>query len=567
MGIEIRIIIQDVFWVQEILKRYRLKEGRKKKKGISHKNGGDILKKKVQVFLVLFFGWILLVFSYGFIDDEKVHGGNELIPILLEAQEIKFTQDTGFPFVDRNNRIQVPLRVVLERAGARVTWDQENRIAIAEKENRKLEIPIDKDYIFKNGERIQNDTQSMIIDGRTFLPIRIVMEALGYEVIWEHAIRTVKIYEVGVYKKTLGVQEKAMEIEDAQGIYILKDLEELKKALLENFSFKGIRLLLRYGGNFEELQEEIKEVVAKGVYESHVPFLLENWSYRISGVDRNLEIEFQFVYDDSNYHTKVNAQEEFAAALSQEIYERKTSINLIYKGDLEQEAIENTILAILDNDMYLKLTIENYSYELATSMGISALKFAIRYETNPSQENFVDETVKKILDKMMGEELEASMINEHEKVKRIHDLVLSRLSYTDDTKFGNAFSALFYGKTTCEGYAMLTYKLLKGAGIENRIVTNEDHAWNLVRIYDQWYHVDTTWNDGIKKNEGFYKYFNLTDAQIRTSRNYIAVEGIVSNTDYREELERWIASDKGVYEDILEDLKKNQEYLPLRGYE
>lgn len=41
------------------------------------------------------------------------------------------------------------------------------------------------------------------------------------------------------------------------------------------------------------------------------------------------------------------------------------------------------------------------------------------------------------------------------------------------------------------------------------------HAWNLVKIDGNWYHVDTTWEDG---NPG--KYVSLTDDEMRKDHKW-----------------------------------------------
>lgn len=117
--------------------------------------------------------------------------GDEGVQVSLNGNYVAFTSNTGIPFIDASNRTQVPFRQSLEEFGAIVNWDQNNRTAIAERNGIEVKVPIGADYIFKNGVKIPNDTAALIKDGRTYLPIRAVLEAFGADVKWNSAEQTV----------------------------------------------------------------------------------------------------------------------------------------------------------------------------------------------------------------------------------------------------------------------------------------------------------------------------------------------------------------------------------------
>jgi hypothetical protein len=128
-------------------------------------------------------------------DDKDTHTASSAINILAIDDYVKYDRSYGFPFIDENSRTQVPFRITLENLGANVSWDEENRTAIAELNNIKVNIPIGESYILVNGKKVQNDTNSLIKDGRTYLPIRKVMESFGYTVGWDGLTQTVLISE------------------------------------------------------------------------------------------------------------------------------------------------------------------------------------------------------------------------------------------------------------------------------------------------------------------------------------------------------------------------------------
>lgn len=104
--------------------------------------------------------------------------------IFVEDKSVVFNQKSGYPFVDANSRTQVPLRSVAEASGATVSWDANKRMAIVKNKYATLEIPIGVPKIYKNGYPMYNDTSAILKDGRTYLPIRKVLELMNYEVVW-----------------------------------------------------------------------------------------------------------------------------------------------------------------------------------------------------------------------------------------------------------------------------------------------------------------------------------------------------------------------------------------------
>ena len=90
-------------------------------------------------------------------------------------------------------RTMLPIRFVAEKLGAAVDWIQESKTAVVELGDIKISIVIGESFATVNDERIELDSQSFVQDGRTFLPIRFVMENLGADVLWHNDTQTVII--------------------------------------------------------------------------------------------------------------------------------------------------------------------------------------------------------------------------------------------------------------------------------------------------------------------------------------------------------------------------------------
>ena len=109
-----------------------------------------------------------------------------------------------------------------------------------------------------------------------------------------------------------------------------------------------------------------------------------------------------------------------------------------------------------------------------------------------------------------------------------HDYIIDNCEYDFEAaemdeiedKASSAYGALVEGKAICEGYSRAFKLLCNELGIEcvNIFGTDDDenHMWNGVKIEDEWYQVDVTWDDNEdeQKNITRYLYFNLDDEKM-----------------------------------------------------
>ena len=118
-------------------------------------------------------------------------GATQTVGVTIDGQAVAFDDTYGYPFLDEAGRTQVPFRVTLESFGCTVSWNNDTRTAIAEKDGVVVEVPIGQAYILVNGRQVPIDTTSLIQGDRTYLPIRAVLEAFGAYVTWNNDTRQV----------------------------------------------------------------------------------------------------------------------------------------------------------------------------------------------------------------------------------------------------------------------------------------------------------------------------------------------------------------------------------------
>ncbi|MCL2218074.1 MAG: copper amine oxidase N-terminal domain-containing protein [Defluviitaleaceae bacterium] len=98
----------------------------------------------------------------------------------------------GTPFVDpATSRTMVPLRLITDALGADVSWLNETRTVTISRNGVNLFLSVDAP-LFIAGE---NMGTPMIIDGRTFVPLRYVSEVLEAYVLWDGGARAVYVFE------------------------------------------------------------------------------------------------------------------------------------------------------------------------------------------------------------------------------------------------------------------------------------------------------------------------------------------------------------------------------------
>jgi len=120
------------------------------------------------------------------------------VGVKIDGTDVVFTESSGSPFIDSNSRTLVPLRVTMESCGCVVAWDNENSKAIVYKDGVTVVVPIGENRIFINGVPSSIDTAAIILNSRTYLPIRSVLEAFNSEVGWDGASRTVTVALHGI---------------------------------------------------------------------------------------------------------------------------------------------------------------------------------------------------------------------------------------------------------------------------------------------------------------------------------------------------------------------------------
>ena len=116
-------------------------------------------------------------------------------------------------------------------------------------------------------------------------------------------------------------------------------------------------------------------------------------------------------------------------------------------------------------------------------------------------------------------------LSDYEKELYIHDKLAQSVTYSDLEDLPRAYHTaegpFLENIGVCDGFTKTLQILYDQLGIDSIIVLgvldDNPHAWNLVNIEDNWYHVDLTSSRSIIEETGIitHAYFNLSDERMK----------------------------------------------------
>ena len=161
----------------------------------------------------------------------------------------------------------------------------------------------------------------------------------------------------------------------------------------------------------------------------------------------------------------------------------------------------------------------NTNYEFFIGKGENSTYFIDEYKTREEVEVAIQE-----IENAKEEILNNATGSNYDKILYVHNWIINNNEYntTQNSNISDIYGSLVNKSAICEGYARAYKYLLDELNIPCILVSgtaidengnSERHAWNYVFINNNWYAVDTTWDDPIIIGNGIitenikYKYF------------------------------------------------------------
>ena len=249
----------------------------------------------------------------------------------------------------------------------------------------------------------------------------------------------------------------------------------------------------------------------------------------------------------------------FSDILSQNDGQKK--LGQYYQSAIEAYTYDNTeVFYLSPKKMYLNIettkTSDKTEYNVYINSGNDANYLIDEFNTKAK----IDQAMSQI-EEVKNQILQNKTGDVYKDIKMVHDYLVDNIEY-DSTiskqNIYNVYGALVNKECVCEGYARAFKYLMDELGISCVMVigtgTNsngqtENHAWNYVEVNNNWYAIDSTWDDpvivggGALTDESKYKYFlvgtdtinkdHISNGQFTDGGKEFTYPNI-SNEDYKE---------------------------------
>ena len=210
--------------------------------------------------------------------------------------------------------------------------------------------------------------------------------------------------------------------------------------------------------------------------------------------------------------------------------ETRITLGIAKKKDNMLENIDKAMEAYInDNPSNLNLN-TLYTYNEADLIAFTLPTLGLTYSITSEQEiEQKQKTLDSAANNLIASTISSNM-TDYEKELAVHDKLVEMVKYykyEDITKIPQnkhtAYGALVEKEAVCDGIAKAFQIIMNKLGIYTITVSGEvdkvAHAWNIARLDNQYYHVDTTLDSVVNEDNKYimHVYFNLTDQEAQKS--------------------------------------------------
>ena len=335
-----------------------------------------------------------------------------------------------------------------------------------------------------------------------------------------------------------------MEKEDMKAIFLII-LMLLLMAILAVF---GVNIYWKLTGNesavFEIFEEGFKKVKNNIETQNNIGKIEENENSQLEQVETaNTISNNRYFYNQLNSYSKIIYDKmannknnmksgtyklEFGETFNDLLRQENGSelLQEYYQSAVETFLYDNTdVFYIEPTKMYINIKTIKKIFYTTYEVYIDSGKMPNYLSNEFSSEQEIIEAEQKIKDETDKLLLKINKGSDYEKLLMIHDYLVNNCSFDESLQKNNIYNLcgpIINKEAVCEGYTKAFKYFMDKIGIESVMVigtaknsenVTESHAWNYVKLDNEWYAIDVTWDDPIVIGHGYigndvkYKYF------------------------------------------------------------
>ncbi|AVV56890.1 copper amine oxidase N-terminal domain-containing protein [Paenibacillus glucanolyticus] len=148
--------------------------------------------------------WLPLFFLLGLLLSSPSHAAaSSFVKANVEYGQFKSLFSMKDPVMIKDGRVLLPLREIGDILGLKVHWNQPQQRASLYGVNLELTLQLGSDVVYLNKKQKKLKTSAEVINGKLYIPLRFVAEAVNEDVKWNSNTKTLSVgsnYVVGTDK-------------------------------------------------------------------------------------------------------------------------------------------------------------------------------------------------------------------------------------------------------------------------------------------------------------------------------------------------------------------------------
>ena len=174
--------------------------------------------------------------------------------------------------------------------------------------------------------------------------------------------------------------------------------------------------------------------------------------------------------------------------------------------------------------------IDGYSFvKYSRGENVEKIVFKGNYIYNQQEKEVKEEQIEDVAGEILANISQDA--TDYEKVKYVYETIIHNTEYDMNAADNQNICSVFLNHSSvCQGYAKAVQYLLKQLKVPATLVigtveTGEGHAWNLVKVENEYYYVDATWGDAS------YQLQNNEDSQMIQNTGAISYDYLCVTTE------------------------------------